>query len=75
MNKMLEKFYFESFLIAFSAFIGAFLSYFVYWIMEKSNLNFSRKLIYLILIFILTLLLIIIILFGVIYLIGLLNPP
>lgn len=70
---MLEKFYFESFLIAFSAFIGAFLSYLVYWTIEKSNMDGSRKLIFLVVMFILTILLVTAILFGFIYLIGLLH--
>lgn len=45
---MLEKFYFESFLIAFSAFIGALFSYIFNWAIEKSGMDRTRKIVFLI---------------------------
>jgi len=68
---MLEKFYFESFLIAFSALIGALFSYVFGWAIEKSGMNGIRKFIFLIIMFILTIVLVALVLFSVIYAIGL----
>lgn len=67
---MLEKFYFETFLIAFSAFIGAFVSYFIGWTIERSKINNQRKIIFLLSLFIFTMLVSALVLFLVIYLIG-----
>lgn len=68
---MLEKFYFESFLIAFSALIGALFSYVFGWTIEKSGMNGIRKFIFLIIMFILTIILVALVLFSIIYAIGL----
>jgi len=71
---MLEKFYFETFLIAFSAFVGALVSSLINWTIHKSGLDKKRKIVFVISIFIITLILVGIILFFVIYLIGIKNP-
>jgi len=68
---MLEKFYFESFLISFSAFCGAIISYFLNWIIDKSKMSLVRKIIVLIVILFFSILSILFILFVIIYIIGL----
>ena len=70
---MLEKFYFESFLIAFSALVGALFSYLFGWTIDKSGLDKTRKLVFVISMFVVTLIFVGIILGVIIYFIGLSN--
>ncbi len=68
---MLEIFYFETFLIAFSALIGALFSYLLGWIIKESKLDGTRKFIFIIIMFLATIIVVGIVLFIVIFLIGL----
>ncbi|MEA3515461.1 MAG: hypothetical protein U9R34_08335 [Nanoarchaeota archaeon] len=67
---MLEKFYFETFLIVFSAFVGALISSLFTWTINKSGLDKTRKIVFLISMFVITLILVAVILGFVIYFIG-----
>lgn len=69
-DKMLEKFYFETFLIVFSAFVGALISSLFTWTINKSGLDKTRKIVFLISMFVITLILVAVILGFVIYFIG-----
>ncbi|MCK9544607.1 MAG: hypothetical protein M0R03_21510 [Novosphingobium sp.] len=68
---MLEKFYFESFLIAFSALIGALFSYVFSWAIERSGMDKPRKIVFLIVTFFITILIVGLVLWAVISFIGL----
>ncbi len=68
---MLEKFYFETFLIVFSAFTGALVSSLFSWTINKSGLDKTRKIVFLVSMFVITLILVAIILGIIIYFIGL----
>lgn len=68
---MLEKFYFETFLITFSALIGALFSYLLGWIIKESKMNGTRKFIFIIFMFLATIFVVGLVLFLVISFIGL----
>ena len=70
---MLEKFYFESFLIAFSALVGAIFSYVFIKIIEVSGMSVQMKIFILAILFLITIALIMLILWGVISLLGIIH--
>ena len=67
---MLEKFYFEIFLIAFSALIGAIFSFAFNWLITKSGLDPTRKLVAIISLFFIMIIAIGIVLWLLISIIG-----
>jgi hypothetical protein len=67
---MLEKFYFECFLIAFSALIGALFSCLFGWTIKESKMDRTRKFVFIGALFLLTIFVVGLVLFLVISLIG-----